>query len=234
MIDSEKVNDFWEKRALVLGNVEFESIANLEENHDDLLLKIKDETSKIFGWLPNIKNLKILDLGAGVGQWAFRFAELEAKHVYAVERSSGLVKIGRNEISKRSLNNISFIECAAEDFSTHETFDLVFISGLFVYLNPEQYNKILNNISNFLSQDGLLLIRDGMSIQNEQYEINNQYSEHLNTMYSAVYRTREEYISSIENNSFCLLHDENMFPEGHKLNKYKETRLHLFLFKKTI
>lgn len=232
MINSDKIKDFWDKRAYKLKEVEFESIANLEEDNKNLTLKIKDECEKVFNWLPQIKDLKILDLGAGVGQWAFRFAQKKAKYILAVERSKGLVEIGEMKKKDLKLNNIDFENSPAETFTSNETFDLVFISGLFVYLNNSQYKKILNNLHDLVSENGLLMIRDGMSIQKEQYEINDQYSEHLNAFYSAIYRKRNNYIQSIENQGFKLIKDENMFPEGHVLNKYPQTRLHLFLFKK--
>jgi len=65
-----------------------------------------------------------------------------------------------------------------------------------------------------------------------RHEIDNQFSDHLKSNYSATYRTREQYKELFENAGFVLSKDENMFPEGHPLNKYEETRLRLFLFRR--
>ncbi|WP_323018057.1 hypothetical protein [Castellaniella sp.] len=75
------------------------------------------------------------------------------------------------------------------------------------------------------------MLRDGMGVAG-RHEINDRFSEHLKEQYSATYRTRDEYVRQFESVGLSLLRDENMFLEGHPLNKYPETRLHLFLFER--
>jgi ubiquinone/menaquinone biosynthesis C-methylase UbiE len=232
MIDPEKVRQFWEGRAAVLGKVAFESVGNLEQDEANLKLKIDDETRKVFEWLPDVRDRSVLDLGAGVGQWAFRFAERGARRVLAVEYAQGLVDIGRAEGKRRGLGQVEFRVSSAEQFQTRETFDLVYISGLFVYLNDEQAAQLLSRLNRFARPGGLLMVRDGTGVLG-RHEIDDRFSEHLGEQYSATYRTRDEYVSAIGQRGFELLRDENVFPEGHPLNKYPETRLHLFLFGKT-
>jgi hypothetical protein len=76
----------------------------------------------------------------------------------------------------------------------------------------------------------IILLRDGTGIDG-RYEINNRFSEHLKADYSAIYRSRSEYVSMFNNAGFTLIKDENMFDEGCPLNKYPETRLRVYLFK---
>ena len=85
MINKEKVKAFWDGRAKTLGTVAFDSIANLEQDPDDLALKVRLESEKVFAYLQEIGGKTLLDLGAGVGQWAFRFIEKGAAQVTAVE-----------------------------------------------------------------------------------------------------------------------------------------------------
>lgn len=231
MIDPDKVKKFWDGRAAALGVVAFESVANLEQDRDNLKLKIDDETSKVFAWLPSPEGRSVLDLGAGVGQWTFRFAERGAAQILAVEYSEGLAQIGQAEACRRGFEQVTFEVCAAESFDTDQCFDLVFISGLFVYLNDDQADALLLRLGRFVAPDGLLMVRDGTGVLS-RHEIDDHYSEHLGGQYSATYRTRDQYLTAIETCGFELIRDENMFPEGHPLNKYPETRLHLFLFKK--
>lgn len=232
MLDPNKVKQFWESRSKTYATIQFESIANLEQDPENLAIKIRDETSKVFDWLPDLQSKSILDLGAGVGQWTFRFAERHAKKVTAVEYADGLAKIGRNEATRRGFDNIEFITSPAEEFFSPELFDVIFISGLFVYLNDDQAEKLLVNLKKMAGQETYLLLRDGSGIP-KRHEINNKFSDHLQTEYSATYRTPDEYTSFFQNAGFDCLRQENMFPEGHPLNKYPETRLRLFHFKKT-
>ncbi len=233
MIDPDKVKRFWEGRAAVLGKVAFESLANLEQDESNLQIKIDDETSKVFEWLPDLQGCSVLDLGAGVGQWTFRFAERGASRVLAIEYAQGLADIGTKESVQREFTQVEFHVAPAEKFDTHEVFDLVYISGLFVYLNDDQAGLLLSRLSRFVRTGGLLMVRDGTGIFG-RHEIDDRFSEHLGECYSATYRTRDEYVSAIQRQGFVLLRDENMFPEGHLLNKYPETRLHLFLFQKPL
>ncbi|WP_312933227.1 class I SAM-dependent methyltransferase [Stutzerimonas nitrititolerans] len=231
MIDPEKVRRFWQGRAAVAGKVAFESVANLEQDQSNLQLKIDDETAKVFDWLPAVAGMSVLDLGAGVGQWSFRFAERGATRVLAVEYAQGLVEIAEVEARRRGMEQVEFQVCSAEGFDTRECFDLVFISGLFVYLNDDQARSLLDRLAGFVRPGGLLMVRDGTGV-GVRHEINDRFSEHLGEFYSATYRTRDDYLREIEGRGIELLRDENMFEEGHPLNKYPETRLHLFMFRR--
>lgn len=231
MIKPDKVKQFWDSRAKKYKKVALESVANLEQDPENLQRKIDDETTKVFSWLGNMTGKSVLDLGAGVGQWSFRFAERGASKILAVEYTSGLVDIGRIEAEQRNLSQVEFVVSAAENFNSKQKFDLVFISGLFVYLDDLQAGKLLAKLSNFVRDDGCLVLRDGTSIS-ERYNIDDCFSEHLGQNYSATYRTAEEYIQEFTGAGFYCVKDENMFAEGHPLNKYPETRLRLYLFRK--
>lgn len=231
MIDADKVKRFWEGRAATYEKVAFESVANLEQDAENLKRKIDEETAKVFSWLPDLTDASILDLGAGVGQWSFRFADRGASRVLAVEYAEGLAEIGRDEAERRGAPQVEFIASPAEKFQTEERFDLVFISGLFVYLTDAQAEQLLANLGRFVVPGGTLMLRDGTGIAG-RHEIDDQHSEHLGVRYSATYRTRDQLISMMESCGLKLLRDENVFPEGHSLNKYPDTRLRIFLFRK--
>jgi ubiquinone/menaquinone biosynthesis C-methylase UbiE len=229
MIEKDKVKRFWDARAQTYDSLPFESIANLEQDADNLALKIRLETEKVFAWLPQVKDRNVLDLGAGVGQWSFRFAEHGAKSIVAVEYSESLADIGRRETLCRGLQNIEFVVSPAEDFIADRSFDIIFISGLFVYMTDDQAQKLMANLMRACYPDTIVLLRDGTGIAG-RYEINDRYSEHLKVHYSATYRSRNEYLEMFNWAGFTLIKDENMFEEDCLLNKYPETRLRVYLF----
>lgn len=229
MIDKVKVKRFWDSRAATYRSLPFESIANLEQDPANLDLKIKLETEKVFRWLGDIRGRSVLDLGAGVGQWAFRFVERGAGHVTAVEYSEPLVDIGRKEASDRRLSNLDFVASPAEKFVAEEPYDIVFISGLFVYMNDDQADELLRNLPRTCRSDTVVLLRDGTGLE-KRHEIDDRPSEHLKALYSATYRTRDEYVRLFAAAGFALIEDENMFDDGCPLNKYPETRLRLYRF----
>lgn len=231
VIDKDKVKRFWDARAQTYKSLPFESIANLEQDPKNLELKIELETAKVFDWLPAIAGRSILDLGAGVGQWTFRFTDRQAGHVTAVEYSEPLAEIGRKEATVRGLENVDFVVSAAEQFRSSQKFDIIFISGLFVYLNDDQSAALMQNLPGFCRPDTVLLLRDGTGLET-RHEIRDQHSQHLNAQYSATYRTRDEYVALFSAAGFVLRRDENMFLDPCPLNKYPETRLRLYKFER--
>lgn len=230
MLDKDKVKSFWDSRADTYKSLAFESVANLEQDPTNLQLKIELETQKVSDYLGPVTGKSILDLGAGVGQWSFRFVEAGASSVTAVEYSEPLAEIGRVEVARRGVSNLSFEVSSAEQFCSKKTYDIVFISGLFVYMTDEQAGLLMENLRGFCHDGSIILLRDGTGVA-QRHEINNRMSSHLQALYSAIYRTREEYVKLFDNKGFKLLRDEDMFDEGCPLNKYPETRLRIYYFR---
>lgn len=232
MIDPDKVRLFWDRRAGDFGRLQWESIANLEQDEEKLKLKIREETAKVTAWLPPLKGLSVLDLGAGVGQWSLRFCQWGAERVVAVEYVEELGRIARDEARRLGVENIEFVTASVEEFRTDEQFDLLFISGLFLYLNDRQLDQVISGLSAMLRPGGLVMLRDSVGTAG-RYEIHDRYSEHLDCNYSAIYRTAHFFVDAFAEQGLMLERGEQVFPEGHPLNKYSETRLHLFLFRKS-
>lgn len=234
MIDQDKVKAFWDARAKAYENQAFESIANLEQDAENLQLKVQLETQKVSEFLDSVNDRTVLDLGAGVGQWAFRFAEAGARSVTAVEYSKPLVDIGQTEALCRGFKNVHFVVAAAEEFTPENApYDLIFISGLFVYMNDEQAERLVARLRRFCHDRTEVILRDGTALIS-RHEINDRMSEHLLTRYSATYRTRQEYVDLFGQHGFTLERDENMFDEGCPLNKYPETRLRIYHFRQKL
>lgn len=232
MIDSKAIRNFWEKRGAKLGKTEFESIANLEPDPELLAKKIADETKCIMPRLALTGSMRVLDLGAGVGQWAIRIAP-QVREVVAVEYAKSIIALGQEAVRRMNLDNVRFVECAAEDFTSSEPFDLVFISGLLLYLVDEQADKLVSRLPALVADGGRVCLRDGTSILPARHIIDNRWSETLGSNYSALYRTRQEYLELFARHGFIVKEDCQVFEEGSPLNKYPETRLRLYLFTKS-
>jgi ubiquinone/menaquinone biosynthesis C-methylase UbiE len=229
MIDKAKVKAFWDARAETYGHLDFNSIANLEQDPENLALKVRLESEKVFAYLGAVAGKTVLDLGAGVGQWAFRFAARGAARVTAVEYSAALAAIGREEALRSGHAGVEFVVSPAEEYAGDGTFDVVFISGLFVYMTNDQAETLVAGLPRFCRADTTVLVRDGTGVP-IRHEIDNRHSEHLQTLYSATYRTAAEYEDLFARHGFALRRHENMFDEGCPLNKYRETRLRVYEF----
>ena len=90
-LDKINIKEFWAAQAKKT-DITAESISNLEENQEFLEKKILLEQKKI---LPIVKSClskesKVLDLGSGTGQWAYRFSPL-AESITLVEFSEEMM-----------------------------------------------------------------------------------------------------------------------------------------------
>jgi len=234
-INDERVKEFWDRRSKESGNKKESTNLGLSSLEEESLkeLKLQIEHDKIFSYVELKKNMTVLDLGSGTGEWAFEFAPLVNK-VVAVDYSSEMMQQAKMRGREEKIKNVTFYEVPVQDFANTGnkfTYDFIFISGLLIYLNDEDLEKLLENTKSYSKPGTILILRDGTGILG-RYCLNNKYSEELNAHYSAIYRTREEYIRAFEKAGFLHVKDEHMFPEDSKLNKFPETVLHLYKFKR--
>ncbi len=231
MLDKEKIRKFWDAQAQK-SNITHESISNLEENPCLAELKAQAEISKIMPLANNVlsANSSLLDLGGGSGQWAMRFSRL-VKSVTLVEFSQGMLDLAKKLSLDENIDNIHFVHSEAQDFFSDDLFDVIWISGLLIYLEDDELEKLLTNSYNMLQTNGVILLRDGTGIGNS-HRIENIYSESLKQNYSAFYRTASDYIQLFDKHGFINTYEDDMFPDGSTLNKWKETRLRVYQFKK--
>jgi SAM-dependent methyltransferase len=229
-IDDGQVRHFWESQGRKLGSVPLESIANLEERKELLEEKMELEQKCILPLLAARPDFSVLDLGAGVGQWTVRLAP-RVRRVVAVEYTDSIAAIGREEARRQGLANVEFVTAAAENFETAESFDVIFISGLLLYLNDAAARKLLARLAGWLKSDGRVVVRDAVSVLPGRHVLVNRYSALLRAHYSALYRTGAEIQGLFAAAGLRCEQSGQVFPEGSALNKFPETRLKYFLFR---
>jgi SAM-dependent methyltransferase len=103
--------------------------------------------------LPNLKGKRILDLGCGNGGMSKYFIENGAEYVLALDISKNMIEEAKQ---KNNHSNITYEVLGMEDLNKiKEKFDMVFSSLAFHYI--EDFNKLINDISNLLYDGGILL-----------------------------------------------------------------------------
>jgi len=233
-LNKEKVLDFWKARALKNSSEELKNSANLEDNPELSRLKIQLENEKVERYLmKTCLHGHALDLGSGFGYWSREISKYYDS-VTGVDFCKEMVVKAIDSLEHNPNNKVSFVCSEAQHFfETNKKFKFIFISGLLIYLNDEDIEKLINNIDNYTERGTYIVLRDGTAVD-DQYEISNSYSENLQANYSAIYRTRQSYIEIFKKANFKILQDEDMFEKGHVLNKFQETRLRIYLFKKDV
>ena len=228
-VDTLYMREFWKKRAQ--DHKLNEGLTNLEDDMELLRLKVQKEYPKMKSYINPNKNMAILDLGSGYGTWTYNFAK-KVKLVHAVEYIKDLVMIGRKRAKDENITNVKFFVSSVQDFTSKLKYDLILLSGICLYLNDADMRQMLKKMKNYTKLGTVLVLRDSTGLK-RRHIIEKEYSERLKTMYSATYRTKAEYVKMFAKIGFELQQDENMFEEDSPLNRYKETRLRIYKFRRT-
>jgi|TARA_B110001469_G_C9595211_1_gene295527 2-polyprenyl-3-methyl-5-hydroxy-6-metoxy-1,4-benzoquinol methylase len=220
-------NDFW-KEYSKREDLTLNSLMNLEADAEKSKTKFiyeKKRLESIFKYNPK---WNLVDLGGGVGLWSEYFSE-HINKVTLVEREEKFIELAKQKINNK---NIEIIHSDVVDFNAKEnSFDVVFISGVTLYLDDEYLLLLMNKVKNYLKPNGIFIHRDAYGI-NQKFLLDSKKSENLKLEYSAVYRTRTEYDNIFVNkNDFEKIYDEDMYPEETKLNVRRETKLRIAIYK---
>lgn len=175
--------DFW-------NNIEIKNNTNATMltscNQDE---ETKKEIELILKHLNEKRN--ILDLGSGNGRLSISF--MENHIVTCVDSSINLLNDlkSKTQIEKHQR---FFVEDVVE-FSTREQpekYDAIIASGILPCLDDFDFNKVTKNIVKMLKKEGVLLVRTSVSATGNRINVINQFSDALNNLYTAYYRTIEE------------------------------------------
>jgi SAM-dependent methyltransferase len=225
-IDTDFMKEFWENRAK--EHTLNEGLTNLEDDSELLAMKVHLEQQKILPYI-DWEGKTVVDLGSGYGNWAFQFIEKGAKFVTCVDYVKAMCEKGAALAKAYGKKNIKFVNAPIQKFTSDVKYDVVYISGTSVHMNDTDYEKVVENIKSYTKPGSYLILRDGTGVP-ERHSFDKEYSERLKTNYSAIYRSREEYIALFKKAGFELLEDETMFPEDNPLNRFPKTRLRLYKF----
>lgn len=227
---------FWEGRANNKANSTnfVHSLGNLTK--DSSLAQEKHiaefkQLSLVLSSLDLPHSLSSLDLGAGTCQWAPLLRRF-TQNVYAVDPSESMLSVGNKFVQESGLSNISFYPYSLTDIKEFPVSPaLSFVSGVFLYMDDNLMNLLLTQIYKLSASNSFLVLREPIGI-NGDYSIDNKYSSELDCNYSAFYRSQQRLIDSISENGFKIHQSIQMHENGSKFNKWHETILKVFVFKK--
>ena len=127
---------------------------DLKVNLSNLGIAQETYTEKLFSYLPNDKNLNILDIGGGAGETAKKLLKLGHK-VTIIVPSPILASYAKTKTSNKA--NIHL--CTFEDFQPkkNESFDVCLFSESFQYIPLKQ---ALKKSKSLLNKTGIIIISD--------------------------------------------------------------------------
>lgn len=226
--------DFWENRSNS-KNQYIHSISNLCNNEEFARLKNKFEKDKIIKLFETLNRQfnSCIDIGAGTCQWTDILINY-SKRILETDTSRKMLLLGKEnnlKIEKTSKISYFFGDITTKQNPENSPYDLIFLSGLLLYLDKIKYKNLMRFISDNISIGTLIILREPVGL-NGKYIINNEYSKELKCNYSAIYRTEKDIIHTMNKLNLKQTFSQWMHEDGSKFNKWKETRLKLMVFEK--
>ena len=194
------------------------------------LEKFEREIDRVFSAVDLSGDEAVLDVGAGVGLWAVEWAT-RVREVTAVEKESVFVRRMERKVAELGLVNVECRCMSTEELEClpNNWYDIVFLSGITIYLDDCELNQVAVACRSLLRPSGVVVHRDSYGMGG-RYEIERKPSAAIGDLYSAVYRSRQEYDAAFLGAGFELRADCDMYPSGSVYNKWDETRLRLAVY----
>ncbi len=233
-IDCASVKAFFKKRALKaasLGHVQ----AVIYQDKNPVLAAKRDwaEKEKLLPLLQLKGEESVLDVGCGTGRWADAVISHCQSYVGS-DFSEELIEIANSRFQHTP--NAHFICTPSEQVAAalpHRQFQVILSMGLLIYLNDQELNQTLAAYRTLAGATCKILLREPMATR-ERLTIHEHYSEEMDQVYNAIYRTETELRQLLQHNlfdhGFRLIGSGDVYEAA--LNNRSDTRQQWYLIQK--
>lgn len=237
-IDRKSVADFFEKRVgkiATLGPVQ--AVIYQDKNPELAAQRNVAEKAKLLPLLRMDGTQRLLDVGCGTGRWVADLLPLSAWY-HGIDPCEGLVAHARKQFA--TVLNGRFTTASADAFSLHLLgehlpFDRILCVGVLMYLNDDEVLQALQCMARSLTPGGVILLREPLGVE-RRLTITEHYSDDMEQVYSAIYRTREEIGVLIDRAlpgpAFSLAGSGDVYDEP-TLNNRSDTKQQWLLLERT-
>lgn len=237
-ISYEAVQNFFEERGSAEKQHLYNYVMYLDDKPDVAVERDRQGKEKMDKLIQVTPDMRVLDIGCGVGRYGTFFLERGAYYV-GVDGSSKMIEkaeINLEQYSEKKLivSNLLQISEALEKAEETEPFDIIFDSGVFMYLNDDDCLNVMKKIARIGGKNSVFCMIESMA-QEDRLTLNEFYSDELKQSYSAIYRSVAEYKSIMESafgQDYDVIYEEVLdFEDGLQKKREQVTMEHCFIWK---
>lgn len=191
-INPDKVKDFFNKRADkdsegLYSIVLFQDEENSEQRHE--------EEKKIFHENIDVSDKKVLEIGCGVGRWVEALHDKCGSYL-GLDFSEELLEIAKKtyEYDNCKFQLMSATDIKVDELLIQPPFDVIIFSGFLMYINDDDLNTIMDEVNQMGAEDKKIFAMEPTSCMETRLTLKDFYSDGLESDYSAIYRTENEYL----------------------------------------
>lgn len=194
-IDSKKVKNFFDERA----KKEINKLSMTTFQNEKIAEKRYNEEFKLISDNIDLNNKIIFEIGCGIGKWGELFSPYCKKYL-GIDYSKNLIELAKKNNSN---HNCIFQEMSATNLKIEELlvkppYDIIFITGVLMYLNDEDIKTLFEEMSKISFKNTLIYIRETVSNMSIRLTLKDYYSNELNDEYNVIYRTDNEILNFIK------------------------------------
>lgn len=199
-IQQDKVEAFYNLQ--VLNNPDMPAILGVSSK---LGADFRDfEEWKSFYSLVTLRNdMRVLELGCGGGRWVERLSRY-VKEVIGVDLSKNAINYAKKCANVKKIHNVEYIHSSIREYEADGFFDIIYLSGVLLYIDNEEVLYDIEKYNRCLKQDGIFVVRD--SITNVNHILHHQEG------YCSLYRTLEDFEKFFKEVNFRLTKKRKAFP----------------------
>ncbi len=229
-INEQEVQAFYNKRAAAASSMKnpLSAVVNGDQNPAQVDTRSRFDREYIVPRLDLTGNSSVLDIGCGMGRFAEIVLPLCGRYLgadFAPEMIAAAEK--RTEAYKDKTQYVcaSFSELMNKpDSFFGGKFDCMIMLGVCMYINDAELIKYLPRLAELLSDRCVLYVGDAVGI-GTRLTLDQIHSDQLNSDYSAIYRTAEEYVDlySIFTKQGFKFTEQAYFPPEVNGTRYKDS-----------
>jgi ubiquinone/menaquinone biosynthesis C-methylase UbiE len=139
---------------------------------------------------------RVLDLGCGAGRWADALAPCVAEYL-GIDFSENLLRAARKRVPNAFFQamDVSSLDIAA--LQVAPPFSVIICSGVLAYINDADLLPLFEILSRVAAAESRIYVREPIA-KIERLTLDECWSDELQASYSAIYRTRTEYLNAFE------------------------------------
>lgn len=201
-VSAKEVKEFWSRRASMYGEKGLNATICGNQNLETAVKETQFDQEYIIPRLGLTKDSRVVDMGCGIGRFA-RMILPQCGYYCGVDYTQGMVQVAEQicreireadpQAGAYSLHHMSVAEAVEQaPTSLGGPFDVFVMWSIGMYMNDAELEHTLRLAPRLMKERAIILLQDSMGL-GKRLTLDQFPSESLQSTYSAIYRTKEEY-----------------------------------------